>query len=181
MRIAIPLLAAMLALSACQNEAKGPDTALETSTAASSTLSAVLTGADQYSTYASGLTSTGIEGVLATRANYTLLVPTNAAFGKLGDKGATLAAPEQRAVLAALLRDHILPGAVATEDIGRAIEANGGKPVKMRTLGEGSVTFSRDGTALIATGGDGSKATVGAATTAKNGVLLPLDGVLKSI
>jgi uncharacterized protein (AIM24 family) len=51
----------------------------------------------------------------------------------------------------------------------------------MRTLGDGMVTFSVDGDVITATGTDGTKAKIdGAALVASNGVVLPLDGVVKS-
>ena len=80
----------------------------------------------------------------------------------------------------ALLRGHILPGHLTPDAIRTAIAEKKG-PVSMRTLADGMVTFSQNGNALVATGEDGSKATVdGAALIASNGVVLPLDGLIKS-
>ena len=51
----------------------------------------------------------------------------------------------------------------------------------MRTLADGMVTFAADGNAITATGPDGSKARIdGTPLIASNGVVLPLDGLVKT-
>ena len=69
---------------------------------------------------------------------------------------------------------------LTTADIGKAIDANGGKPITMRTMGTGTVSFARNGSDLAVTADDGSSAKLsGAGMAASNGAVLPIDAVLK--
>ena len=182
MRI-IPLLAAaaLLALSACSKPAPsaGADTAAMTKS--SKSLSEVIGADAQFKTLAASLKSTGLDGVFSGKGDYTVLAPTEAAFAALGDQAAGLTAPEQQAMLAAVLRSHVIPGMLTTDDIGKAIEANDGQPISMRTMGTGSVSFARKGSDLAVTADDGSSAKLsGAGMAASNGAVLPIDAVLKT-
>ena len=100
------------------------------------------------------------------------------AFAKVDNKALT--DPANRAELVAVLRGHILPGHLTPDAIKKAIADKKG-PVQMRTLADSMVTFSADGDVLTATGADGAKAKIdGAALVASNGVVLPLNGLVKS-
>ena len=179
-----PLLAAaaLLALTGCSKPAEpaGTDTA---AMAMSDKSLADTIGADgQFKTLAGGLKSTGLDGVFSGKGDYTVLAPTETAFAALGDQAAGLAAPEQQAVLAAVLRGHVIPGMLTTGDIRKAIDANGGKPISMRTMGTGSVSFARSGSSLTVTADDGSAAKLsGEGMSASNGAVLPIDAVLKKL
>ncbi|MEO1968300.1 MAG: fasciclin domain-containing protein [Sphingomonadaceae bacterium] len=143
-----------------------------------STLTDVLGNQSELSTLAKAVKESELDSVFDGKASYTLLAPDNDAFAKLGDKAATLMSADQRPVLIALLRQHLLPGFVAPEDISKAIASKGG-PVTMTTLGGTDVTFSKQGDTIMVANGDGSKASfVGNATGANNGVVIPLDAVL---
>jgi len=90
--------------------------------------------------------------------------------------------PEQRAALAALLRDHILPGYVTRDDINDALRRAAGNGVKMKTMGGHVVTFAGTGKAVTVTQEDGSSAKLaGDPLLAGNGVAIPIDGVLKKL
>ncbi len=131
---------------------------------------------------AGALTATGMDGVFSGKGDYTVLAPSDAAFNGLGDKAAALTAPEQKAALAAILRDHVIPGTLTATDIGKAIDAASGKAVTMRTVGTGSVTFTRDGSAIAVASADGAKARItGDGSVGSNGAILPTDGILKKI
>ena len=107
-------------------------------------------------------------------------LPLVAAFAALGETGEALTEPDQRAAMAAILRDHIVPGYLTPADIEAAIEAQGGT-VQAETMGEQTVRFTRDGDGVRVTSEDGSTAMIaGEALRASNGVAIPLDGVLKS-
>ena len=109
---------------------------------------------------------------------YTILAPKDAAFEALGPQASQLNDPEQRPVVVALLRDHILPGQLTRENIAAAIESNAG-PVTMTTLGGNDVTFSSDGNGIVVDNGRGSQAMLaGDSIEAKNGAIIPLDAVL---
>ena len=144
------------------------------------TLAVAITGAPELSTVSAALTDAGLAGVFDGPGSYTILAPNDAAFAKLGGSAGQLTAEDNRALLVAVLRDHILPGHVTPDTIRESIKQNGG-PVGMRTLGEGAVTFSLDGDTIAIEGVGGRTArTRGEAHVASNGVVIPIDGLLKA-
>lgn len=178
-RAAAPLaLAAALALGACSQEGDGDPAAMDEKV--DRTLAAAIAQAPGLSTVASSLSEAGLAGVFDGPGSYTILAPDDQAFAKLGENADELTAAENRALLVAVLRDHVLPGHITPDAIRQAIEANGG-PVSMRTLGEGTVEFSLDSEAITVAGDEGMRAqTEGSALIASNGVVIPLDGLLKA-
>ena len=176
------LLLGSLALSGCSKEADSKQTAQAGASASEKNLADTLGKQPDLTTLAAAIKTTGLNGVFANAGSYTLLAPTNAAFAKLGEKAAALNAPEQRAALTAVVRDHMVPGYLTREDIAKAIEAAGGKAVKMSTLGAGELSFAKDGAAITVTGRDGASATItGTAVPAGASIALPVDGVLKKV
>lgn len=159
----------------------------ETSTATAvtpsdGTLAAALSDAPGLTTVAAALKSTGLASVFDGTAPYTLLAPDDDAFGALGDAGKTLQSPENGAAMAEILRDHILPGHMTVADIDAALMAANGKPVKMKTMGGKEVSFAREGETLTVSTPDGARAKVdGAGLSASNGVVIPLDAVLRKL
>ncbi len=177
----LPALALLFALPACGQDASTPGETAATKPG-DKALSAVIADNGELKTFSGALASTGISAVFDGKASYTVFAPTDGAFAALGEKGKALGTPEQKPALAAVLRDHIVPGTLTPEDIGKAIDAGGGKPVKMRTVGEGTLSFARDGETITVTAADGSTAKIeGAAIAASNGVALPISGVLKKV
>ena len=84
-----------------------------------------------------------------------------------------------RAQGVALVRAHIVPGALTRADILAAIARNGGKSVEMLTMADAMLTFSKDGDVVVVTAADGATARLtGAETVVSNGVVQPVDGVL---
>lgn len=185
MKYPILLLAAAsaFAVSACSDsapDATGTEAAADA--ASGDSVAALVGGSADHKTLASALKSTGIESVFSGKGDYTVLAPNDAAFGALGDKAAGLSDPEQKAVLAAILRDHVIPGTLTPADIGKAIDASSGKSVTMRTVGSGSVTFTKDGDAIAVASADGAKAKIqGSGSVGSNGAVLPIDTVLKKV
>jgi uncharacterized surface protein with fasciclin (FAS1) repeats len=173
--------ALLLPLAACSDksdEARSDKAAAEPS---SDTLAAAMAERDELSTLGAALRDTGLSQVFDNAGSYTIFAPTNDAFAKLGEAGAALRQPSQRAVLTAVLRDHIVPGYLTPDDIGTAIDTQGGK-VKVQTMGDHKLAFTRDGQSYRVTAEDGSTAVIaGDATTASNGVAIPVDGVLKKL
>ena len=111
-------------------------------------------------------------------SSYTVLAPNDQAFEALGESRDGLLDEAQRPLLAGILRNHMLPGHLTPEDIGSAIDGQDGD-VTMTTLGDGTVTFARDGDAITVTNATGSVARLASsATAATNGVVIPLDAVL---
>jgi uncharacterized surface protein with fasciclin (FAS1) repeats len=178
-------LAAAGLITGCKQDKAGPNAlASDAATAApmAAKLSESLGNATQFSTLAVAIKETGLDGVLSGKASYTLFAPTNAAFDALGERGQELRQPEQRAALAALLREHIVPGVLTVDDLDKALARSGGRPLKLRSMGKGTLTLSREGETIVVTAGDGAKARLTAdSTSAKNGAALGIDGVLKKL
>ena len=174
---------ALAPLAACGGNADNTDPAAEAAAPASAaTLGQAIGDTAGMATIAAALKSSGLATVFDGAAPYTVLAPTDDAFGKLGDAGSQLRAPENSAALTAVLRDHILPGYLVPQDIEAALVRSDGKPVKLTTLGTGEVSFARDGSAISVTAADGTVGRIdGKALTARNGVAIPVDTVLKKL
>ena len=172
---ALTLAILPLAAGCTAVEDENPDTA--TKDDGTLTLAAALGADESLGTLRGALAETELSGVLEGPASYTLLAPNDTAFEAMGDQGSALMTEEQRPMLVAVLRDHLLPGHLTPEAIGEAIDKKGG-PVTMGTLGDTEVTFARSGETITATMGDGSPAGFsGTAIAANNGVVIPIDGV----
>ena len=181
-RVATALAAATLAtLSAC-NDGAEDNQAQASAEPTEKTLAALVADADGLSTVSGALSDAGLAQVFDGAASYTLLAPQDAAFDKLGEAGDDLRGAEQRPAMVAVLRDHIVPGYLTPDDIRAAIDRSGGDGAKMRTMGDHIVTFTKDGNAIVVTHEDGSTARIaGDALLGGNGVVLPLDSVLKKV
>jgi uncharacterized surface protein with fasciclin (FAS1) repeats len=179
---AIAAAAVLVPLGACSDKQAGTPAATDTAAQpANQTLAAAISGAPGLTTVSTALSEAGLGDVFDGPGSYTVLAPDDDAFAKLGAQGKSLTEPSHRAELVALLRGHILPGHLTPDAIRKAIGEKKG-PVTMRTLGNGTVTFSAEGDAITASGADGTKARIdGAPLVASNGVVLPLDGVVKSL
>lgn len=134
------------------------------------------------SKFAAAIKAAGLGPALAGPTPYTLLVPTDAAFDKLGsEKLDALMKPDARKELTAILSAHVLPGTMLADDIAKAVDAGGGK-AQIRTLGGGTVTVSRSADQLVITDAAGSSAAmVGKADERSNGVIHHLDAVLMPV
>lgn len=144
------------------------------------TLASAIASAPELSVVSDALSDSGLAGVFDGPGSYTVLAPQDDAFRQLGDGEQSIASPEAKPVLVAVLRDHILPGHLTPAAIREAVAAQGG-PVRMRTLGEGNVSFSLDGETIRVESDEGMRASVeGAALTASNGMVIPIDGLLKT-
>jgi uncharacterized surface protein with fasciclin (FAS1) repeats len=176
------LAAATLTLGACAEEAEQGQAGQQAETeAVSETLAQAISDADDLSMAAKALGDVGLAPVFDGAGSYTILVPNNDAFTALGDVHDAAAGADHRAAMAAILRDHIVPGYLTPADIAAAIDAQGGT-VRAETMGEQTLRFSRDGEGIRVTSEDGSSAMIaGDALRASNGVAIPLDGVLKDL
>lgn len=172
------LAAAALTLNACDKADQAPGTAQpgEASEAGEKTIAA---GLDQNSRFFAAAKSAGLDATLAGPGPYTVLVPVDAAFAKL--PAATTenwAKPESRAQLTGVLTNHILPGTILADDIGKAIDNGKGKAV-LATMGGGTLTATREGGKIVLTDSAGTKATVTQADEKRsNGVVHQIDTVL---
>ena len=167
---------AALALTACDKKAAAPTSEKAAEAAGDKTLA---TGLGDDAKFAAAIKAAGLEGVLAGPTPYTVLVPNDAAFDKLPAGTAdTLMKPEGRKELTAVLTNHILPGTMLAADIGKAVDAGGGK-TQIATLGGGTLTASRNGESIVLTDAAGGKATVmGGDSQRSNGVIHHIDAIL---
>ena len=163
-------------LAACSDSVGEAGTTSETD--ANSTIADVLASSGDHSTLAAALSDSGLAKLFEGPGSYTILAPVNAAFEAEGTGAAELLEEEQRPILVAILRGHMIPGHLTAEAIAEAAELGGG-PVEMRTLGGGIVTFTNGEGGLVASGPDGTSVKVtGQAAAANNGVVIPVDGLL---
>ena len=166
---------AALSLAACNPaptaEAEGPVKP------SSRTLAAELKSDGDLGTLKGVLGNSGLEQVLEGVGPYTVFAPADGAFA--ADSPFDFRDEAEKAQAAALLRAHMVPGAVTTADLNAALDKAEGGKVEMRTLDGGLITFTRTDGAIVATAGDGATAKVtGDETVASNGVVHHLDGVL---
>lgn len=172
-----------LGLTACSggDETNGAaDEAAETEVS-DETLANLVAGNADLATASQSLVDTGLTQVFEGAAAYTFLAPTDQAFDALGEASADLRSAEQRPAMAAILRDHIVPGYLTPDDIRNAIELADDEGVKMKTMGGHTLAFTADGDAITVTAEDGATARfAGDALRARNGVAIPLDSVLKA-
>lgn len=174
---AIMLGMAALALAACNKTDQPTPTSKKAAEAAGD--KTLATGLGDNKKFAAAVKSAGLDAALAGPTPYTVLVPNDAAFDKL-PAGAvdTLMKPEARKELTAVLTNHILPGTMLAADIGKAIDAGGGK-TQIATLGGGTLTATRDGDKIVIADAAGTKATVVSADGQRsNGVIHVVDAVL---
>jgi uncharacterized surface protein with fasciclin (FAS1) repeats len=172
--------AAFVPLSACsQKDSEAPAGKTASPAPSDDTLATELSKMNNLTKLNAALRDTGLSQVFDNGGSYTIFAPTDAAFGKLGGAEAALMQHDQRAVLTAVLRDHIVPGYLTPDDIGAAIDSQRGQ-VKVQTMGDHKLTFTRQGEGYRVTSEDGSSALIaGNAVTASDGVAIPVDGVLK--
>jgi uncharacterized surface protein with fasciclin (FAS1) repeats len=188
MRSTLPYLSLAAVAGAARTLAAGsnkPDSAQNQASPSSQpsnkTLAEAIASTDKLSTVSGALRDTGLAQVFDGGGSYTMLAPEDAAFARLGDAGKALSQPENKAEMAALLRDHIVPGYLTPDDNKAAIDAQHGT-AKVETMGDHQLTFARSGDGLQVTGADGSQAMIaGDAVKAGNGVAIPVDGVLKKL
>ena len=168
---------AALALAGCGKQDE-PSAATENAADAAGDATLAV-GLDANSKLAAAAKSAGLEATLAGPGPYTLLAPSDAAFDKL-PAGAldTLMKPESRAELTAVLTHHVLPGTMLAADIGKAIDAGGGKAL-IATMGGGTLTATRDGDKIVFADAAGTKAVVTTGDQKRsNGVVHQVDSVL---
>lgn len=169
---------ALLAVPACSAEEAAEQGSTEPT---DDTLAEAISDADDLSVVAAALGDSGLAQVFDGAGSYTIFAPNDAAFEALGEAGQALREPGQSAAMVAVLRDHIVPGYLTPTDIEAAIEAQGGS-VKVETMGDHALTFTRANGGIRVTSEDGSAATLtGDALKARNGVAIALDGVLKNV
>ncbi len=121
----------------------------------------------------------GLIDTLINPGPMTLFAPTNAAFARLAPGTVeTLLKPENKAALVRILRYHIVPGAITTEQIRERVKAGGGKARYTSIDGEPLVIQILHG-AISITDANGNKSYIETANLGQaNGVVHVMGGVL---
>jgi uncharacterized surface protein with fasciclin (FAS1) repeats len=171
---------------ACGESAKPGSTAVNsaaTATAeapAEARLPAVIGGDRQLSRLNRVVTGAGMTELLNGVGPYTLFAPTDGAIEAIGaERADALAGEAMRAQAAALLRAHMVPGTITRRDLEAAISSADGKPVRMRSMADTMLTFTRDGEAIVISSEQGGRARLTAQEgLASNGAVQPIDGLL---
>jgi uncharacterized surface protein with fasciclin (FAS1) repeats len=164
----------VLALAACGD---GADKAAEAGTPEPSNRTLAQTIGDGDHAVLEGLVdSAGLEAVLAGKGPYTVFAPSETALTAAGTE---LTGEGMEAQSAALLRAHIVPGALTRTDILAAVDRAGAEGAKVRTMSDGLLTLSRDGDTIVVTAEDGATTRlIAQEALASNGVVQPVEGVL---
>ena len=154
---ALPLCAcALLGLAACSGDGDGNAAgSAQTAGAQEAGDKTIAAGIDQNGRFFQAAKSVGLDATLAGPGPYTVFVPEDQALASL-ESGEQ---PEARARMTGVLTNHILPGTILAEDIGKAIEAGNGK-ASLATMGGGTLTATREGDNIVVTDPAGGKATV---------------------
>jgi uncharacterized surface protein with fasciclin (FAS1) repeats len=175
--------AAMLAMGGCNkdnqsaNGVNGAQTAKAQKLAGTKTIAAGLAPDSRFVAVAK---AAGLDQTLAGPGPYTVFVPDDAAFGQ-APAGTFDVNPQNRAQLTGILTNLILPGTVLVADIDKAIDAGKGKAV-LATMGNGTLTATKDGGKTVLTDAAGHKATVTQGDEQfTNGVVHHLDAVLMPV
>ena len=114
------------------------------------TLAAAIAGQGDLDTLENVTRSSGLAEVLEGKGSYTVLAPVNAALG-----------------------------ALTRADIEAALSRGGSEGVKMRTMADSLITFTKNGDAIVVTAADGATGRLtGTEEVVSNGVVQPVDGVL---
>ena len=174
MRWALAPLCGMTLAACGGGDGKADGTAA--ATPSNRTLAATLKGDRAFGTLERVLDNAALGAVLEGTGPYTVFAPSDAAFtasaGDLGDEA-------MKAQGAAMLRAHIVPGALTRADIRAAIDRGSSGTAEMRTMANSLLTFSKDGDTLIVTGDNGARGRLtGDETLASNGVVQPVDALL---
>jgi uncharacterized surface protein with fasciclin (FAS1) repeats len=166
-----------LSLAAC-NKQDAPKATTEKAAAAAGDKT-LATGLGDDSKFAAAVKQAGLELALAGPTPYTLLVPDDKAFDKLSPGTVDrLMKPDSRKELTAILTTHVLPGTMMIADIGKAIDASGGK-AQIRTLGGGTLVATRNGDRIQFADTRGTVASVTTSDAERsNGIIHHVDSVL---
>nr|WP_294851592.1 fasciclin domain-containing protein [uncultured Sphingomonas sp.] len=177
-----PILTAMAVGSALMIQACGQsESATESKEAqAAAGDQTILAGLGDATKFAAATKEAGLDGTFSGPGPYTVLVPSNAAFDKLPagtlDK---LMQKDARTELTGVLTYHVLPGAILTEDIAKAVDLGKGKTT-LPTMGGGTITATKDGDTIVLTDGSGTSARITESNVKRsNGVIQRIDAVLK--
>lgn len=168
-----------LTMAGCGNDAQPEEKTATGATVSDDSLTDLLDGNDGLTAFGRIAANSELEGLLDGGTPYTLFAPNNAALSKLPkDDLAALSEDNMKAQATELVRAHMVPGTILQSDIEKAVKA-GGKPVTMKSFGDTTLTFTREGNTIKIAGDNGTSATlVPGGSGGKKGSVLAIDGLL---
>lgn len=187
----LPTLAAALALAGCASSS-GTETPAGKSAPArhgptiggavvdpAETIAANVAKAPNLTTLVRALTAAGLVETLAGPGPYTLLAPTNDAFGRLQPGTVdTLLKPENKPSLVKLLNYHIVAGRITTRDLRARIAAGGGSATLTSLEGD-PLTVSLTSDVLTLTDVNGNRSYIQTGDVPQsNGLIQVVNGML---
>ncbi|QUL37897.1 fasciclin domain-containing protein [Erythrobacter sp. JK5] len=174
-----------LTLVACGGEADTGDamTADETAVAeeatSAGTIVEVAQGDETFSTLVAAVTAAGLGETLSGTGPFTVFAPTNDAFGKIDAATLETLTTTDTETLGAILKYHVVEGAVDAATLTAAIEGAGADGYAVTTVGGGTLTAKIVDGAVVLTDATGGTATVTATDVeASNGLIHVIDTVL---
>ena len=141
------------------------------------TVAELVAGAGELDGVKDLLNDAGMADMFDGNAPYTVFAPTDDALDALGED---FEGEEADAALLAVLREHIVPGYLTSEDIAAAIDANDGS-VEMQTMGDAVLTFTRKGDNVSVATPGGISVMLADEMRGANGVVYAVDTVLKDV
>ena len=132
-----------------------------------------------HTTLVAAVKAAGLVDTLASPGPFTVFAPTNEAFDKLPPGTVdTLLKPENKAMLAAVLTYHVVPGRLTSADLVKMIKAGHGQAMLKTVQGE-PLTLSMDGNKIFVMGAKSGVAEVTIANVLQsNGVIHVVSSVL---
>ena len=156
--LALGMMTALLAASACNESGGGNKTAQTPAAKKAAGTKTIAAGLAQDSQFVAAAKAAGLDQTLAGPGPYTVLVPDESAFAAV-PAGTLDAKPENRSKLTSVLTNMILPGTVLVADIDKAIDNGKGKAV-LATMGGGTLTATKEDGKTVLADSAGNKATI---------------------
>jgi uncharacterized surface protein with fasciclin (FAS1) repeats len=143
------------------------------------TIAANVAKAPNLTTLVRVLQASGLNEMLSGAGPFTLLAPTNDAFGRLQPGTVeTLLKPENKPSLVKLLKYHLLAGRITTRDLRARIAAGGGS-TRLVTVEGDPLTVTLTGDVLTLNDVNGNRSYIQSGDVPQsNGVIQVVNGVL---
>ena len=179
-KVPLCLCAAVLAIGGCgQEDTNNAATAQPGEAQEAAGDQTIAASLDQDSRFFQAARAVGLDATLAGPGPYTVLVPSDEAFGEL--EGGVLEDtenPQNRAEITRILTYHILPGVILAQDIETAINNSDGSAV-LATMGGETLTATKEGDNIVLSDAGGGQATIAQADSRQsNGVVHRISAVL---
>lgn len=180
-RLIVPALATLsLLLSGCGDAGADQSPPQAGSTEGTSNLDAVIGEIDELSIADKVLRNADLTDPFEGAGAYTIFLPDNAAFEALPEgELERLESQEGRPQVVAFLTRHIAVGAIARDDLDKALDANGGS-IELESVVDKPILVRKvRGQVLVGEGDDAPRLT-GTSELGSNGVVYVIDRLIPS-